>query len=125
MVERGQIRDRARSTQVIDYSGLRYGKITPTDIDGLIEYKDKAYIFIEYKSGKAEMPYGQRIALERLVDNLRKPAILIHASHEHPETEDIDGANAIAESIYYKGKWHLRGFVTVKSVIDSFLESIG
>ena len=124
MVERGQIVNRIKSTQVIDYAGLRYGQITPTDVDGLIEYKDKAFVFIEYKSGKAELPYGQKLALERLIDSLNKPAILIHASHEHPETQDIDGANAIVENIYYKGKWYQRGFVTVKSVIDSFLENI-
>ena len=42
---RGVIQNRDRKKQIIDFSGLKYGKITPTDIDGLIEYKDKAMMF--------------------------------------------------------------------------------
>jgi len=46
---RGVIKYRGRARQIIDFRGLTYGNITPTDIDGLIEYKDKCILLIEIK----------------------------------------------------------------------------
>lgn len=66
--ERGKIENRNRARQIIDFSGLQYGKITPTDIDGLIEYHDKAILLLEFKYADAEMPRGQKVALERMCD---------------------------------------------------------
>ncbi len=43
-------------TQFNDFSGLRYGSIYPTDIDGLIEIQDKLFIFIELKYQEAKVP---------------------------------------------------------------------
>jgi hypothetical protein len=105
-VPRGAIRNREYGTQVRDFSGLRFGNITPTDIDGLIEYKDKGYVLIETKYKDAKLPRGQELALERLCDNLqsaKKPTLLIIASHE---TEgDIDVAETIVVRYRFKGKW--------------------
>ena len=64
---RGSIQFPDRARQLIDFSGLRYNKITPTDIDGFIEYHDEAIVFMEFKYGNAELPYGQKLALERLL----------------------------------------------------------
>lgn len=104
---RGLIRNRHRGTQCRDFSGLRFGNITPTDIDGLIEYRDKAYILIEVKYKDAELLYGQQLALERLCDDLQeqKPTLLIVASHEDDE-DDIDVAKSIVRRCRFKGKWH-------------------
>ena len=66
---RGVIQNRERARQIIDFSGLRYGNITPTDIDGCIEYQDKGVAFIEIKHRDSPMPKGQELALTRLVDN--------------------------------------------------------
>ncbi len=126
MVERGQIQNRQRSTQVIDYSGLRYGKCTPTDIDGLIELAGNVFIFIEYKFGNADMPYGQRLALERVVDIMDtvKPSLLIHAQHFTPPDQDIDGANAKVVKVRTNKTWTTQ-WVTgraVKEVVDVFIK---
>lgn len=126
--ERGKIRNRDAGKQIIDYSGLRYNNITPTDIDGLIEFKGKAFIFYEFKYGGAPMPLGQKIALTRLVDAIQKggtPAALILCSHNNPASEDIDAANAIAKSIYWKGSWGDGCSRTVREVTDGFLKYIG
>jgi len=128
-MQRGQILFRDRARQIKDFSGLLFGNITPTDIDGLIEYHGKAYVFIELKLCSAQVPYGQKLAFERLVDDLRKagkPALCIIAEHDIVNTEDaIDVANALVNEYRYKGEWRIpRNQWTVKEMIVKFLELV-
>lgn len=123
--ERGRIEYRARSRQIIDFSGLQYGNITPTDIDGLIEYKNKAYAIIEMKYGNAEIPKGQQLAIERMVDDFSKggklaTAFLCEHDVKNPE-EDIMAANVIVRSCYYNGHWKRDGRKTLKTRLDAFI----
>lgn len=69
---RGKIQYRERRKQLVDFSGIRIGNITPTDCDGLIEYHDKAYIIFEIKYRDAEVPHGQRLALQRSIDDFKR-----------------------------------------------------
>lgn len=127
MTDRGVIDNRERARQLRDFSGLQYGNITPTDIDGLIEYKDIAYIIIETKFGNAELPAGQRIALERICDDLQnyKHTIVIISTHDHPVNEDID----LAKTMVKRYRWQRRWIDTtatnwnVKQLVDWFLNS--
>lgn len=84
--EKGKIDDKDYSRQIKDYSGLRYGNITPTDIDGFIEYHNKKFVFIEYKKMDQNIPQrGQELAFQRLVDLINdsgKDAIYIVAEHD-------------------------------------------
>lgn len=49
-VGRGEIKFIDRYKQLISYEGLeRHRKITPTDIDGVIDYNGNAFIFLEGK----------------------------------------------------------------------------
>jgi hypothetical protein len=57
-LNRGKIQYRERARQIIDFSGIRYDNITPTDIDGFFEKADKAFVFYEYKLEGCEMPHG-------------------------------------------------------------------
>jgi hypothetical protein len=65
------IQNVGRKQQINDFSELRFGNITPTDMDGCIECKDKAYIFIEIKymnkeessSGCVSQPYSASPAM--------------------------------------------------------------
>ena len=105
---RGEIHNRPRATQVIDYSGLRYGQITPTDIDGLLEFGNNLFIFIEIKHREAPMPHGQELALTRVVDNMKDvPAYLILARHKEDDAaRDINAADGCdVSAVYYKGTW--------------------
>ncbi len=126
MDERGVIRNRERARQLVDFHELRWGKITPTDLDGFIDFGNNAFVCIEYKHGNTEIGYGQGLAFERmvnLIDATGKPCILIHATHnQHDPDKDIDGASAIVVRTYYKGKWHPDGNRTVKQAIDYFLD---
>lgn len=127
--DRGKILYPDRKQQINDFSGLQWGKITPTDIDGVIEYQNRAYIFLEIKYQDAELPDGQRIAIERLVDDVYKSgkkSIAIIAQHEIYNTKDsIPVAECRVREIYlYTEKYWRKPKrnITVKQLIDSFLK---
>lgn len=120
---RGRINNRAQAAQIRDFSGLRFGNITPTDIDGHIEYHNLCHIFIELKYGNAVLPMGQRIALERLCDDIRdKPAIALVASHQNSVGEDIDVSKAIVTEIRWRGTWRVADKDTVRGYIERFIK---
>lgn len=123
--KRGRIQYRDRAQQIIDFSGLRYGNITPTDVDGIIEYKNKAYILYEMKYGSADMPDGQRMAIERQIDdftNSGKTAVALLCEHDIQNcNEDIDAAKTIVRKYYYNKKWYNDGKRTAKDVSDKFI----
>lgn len=121
---RGEIQKRERAKQLINFSGMKFGKITPTDIDGFIDFHNLGFVFLEYKLTDAEMPTGQRLSYERLADVIEKGGgdpVVFQCSHEHfnPE-EDIDGANAKVVRMYYKGKWIDGCTGTVRENAESF-----
>lgn len=125
---RGKIQNKERAKQIIDFSGVRYGNITPTDVDGYFEKANKAFVFYEYKLSGAEMPKGQELALTRIVDGLStagKEAVLFLCQHNefNPEN-DIEAANALVEKIYWRGKWHEGSGLTVKQQTDRFMNFV-
>jgi len=127
-MQRGKINYPDRARQINDFSNMVYdGGITPTDIDGLIEYDDKCFIFFELKLDDAPLPGGQKKALVRLIDDLSKPAILIVAWHnvEDPSI-DIDVSLAVVSCYYYCGKWYTRKhIITLRGLVDIFLKEHG
>ena len=52
-------------TRVVDFSGLKVGKVRPSDIDGSIEMNDKVFITLEFKEGARSMDKGQFLLLQR------------------------------------------------------------
>ena len=126
-LNRGEIQNRVRARQIIDFRGLRYENITPTDIDGMIEYKNKGFVFYEYKLRDAKMSRGQKLALERLADAIwrgKKQSVVFLCVHEADNPfDDVDAANAKVIETYYHGKWHEKdGTRTVKEHTTSFLK---
>ncbi len=128
MPDRGKVYNRALATQARDYSGLNWGKITPTDIDLFIDFGDRQYIFGELKTQGAEMPYGQQLALERLCNACNKAgkkAFVVVATHNTPLDEDIDAENAVIERYFHEGKWRLpKQKTTLRKGIE-ILKSLG
>ena len=124
---RGVIRDR-EFKQLNDFSGLQWGNITPTDIDGFIDFADLCFVFIEAKFAGGSMPLGQRIALARLADSIAPPrvAITILAEH-HDEKADVNVGAALVVEVRYRRKWKdVRAReLTVRVAIDRFLERHG
>lgn len=126
---RGVIRNRKLRQQILDVRKLRYGQITPTDIDGFIEYKGRGYIFYEIKYEDRELPYGQRLAYKRLSDDLErseKPTLYVIASHQISDPDDdIDVAETEVREFRYGGKWYLPSRpLTTKQISDDFLRSL-
>ena len=122
-MQRGRITYHTRARQQRDYSGVRYGNITPTDIDGIIDYKNRCWVIIELKYMDATIPFGQMLCLERLTDDLQrvKPTLCIIASHmQHNPELDIDVANSLVTH-YRKDSMWFQAQGTVKQTLDNFL----
>lgn len=128
---RGKIQHEEYARRIVDFSGMRYGNITPTDIDGVIEYHDTRIVFFEFKYGNAPIPNGQKMALERIVDNCAnagKLAILCICRHKAPEGQHIDAAQSLVSDVYIGGgyvggKWYpeMHGR-NLRQVCDAFLD---
>lgn len=129
-VDRGKMYNYERYTQVKDFSGLVFERnISPTDIDGLLDFGNEIFVFIELKCKGGGMTYGQQLAFTRLVDNMEKAgkeAVLIVASHNTDKNEEIDCKNALVTTRYRKGEWTfpLNTGRTLRNDIDKFLAFI-
>ncbi len=108
-VKLGQVRNSEFATQGRDFSGLTFGKISPTDIDGFLDFGGRAYVLIEAKYGSAELPRGQKLALTRAVDTCwrgKVPTLLIVGEHRTRGT--IDFAAMCVREYYFDGRWFTR-----------------
>lgn len=104
---RGAIQNRERARQIIDFSGVRFGNITPTDIDGMIEYHNVAFVFYELKLKGAKMPYGQELALSRMSKRLGDRAVVFLCEHDVDDaSKDIPAAKTIVRRLCWCGEWH-------------------
>ena len=123
------IRDREKIQQIRDFSGLRFGKIYPTDIDAFIEFKDKLFIFIEVKYGGGKLPTGQLLAIERLCDAIHasgKVCFGIIATHETETGKDIDVSALRVIRYRYKKGWHEVGqSINVRAAVEGIIRRYG
>jgi len=125
--DRGKIQYPDRAKQLRDFSGMKFGTITPTDIDGLIEYHNLGYVWIETKYKDSEVPFGQDLALCRVCDDLQKikPTLLIYAIHD---IEDVNDAIPVHDTIIikyrYKGNWHPGNNMKTRKLVDRFFGAI-
>lgn len=106
------VRNPERASQVLDFTGmLDMGTLYPTDIDGLIEWRDKAYLIFECKYRDAKMPIGQKIALERMVKDFHKAgkrACAIQISHDISDSqESVLVDKCLVRQLYLdvEGRW--------------------
>ncbi len=98
--------------QLIDFDGLQIEEnIYPTDIDAIIEYHNGEYIIVEVKYKKTRMPFSQRVAIQRMVDDftkLGKKAIAIIGEHHITDSrKPIVAADCNVREVYYgdEGIW--------------------
>lgn len=117
-----------RMKQLIDFKGLEVdGYIYPTDIDGLIEYKDSEYILFEVKYGSAEVPLGLKLAIQRMVDDFTKvgkQAVAFVCEHTvRDANKPVVAAWCKVREIYYGKEKQWRApdnEITVREAVDSF-----
>ena len=125
---KSKIKNPSRIRQLIDFKGLELdGGIYPTDIDGLIEYRNSQYILIEAKHGKSRVPIGQRLAIQRMIDDFTAAGKLAMAIICEHHVEDIDEpvvmAKCLVREFYYGGEHQWRPPdkpLTVREAIDNF-----
>lgn len=123
-----RIHDAKNMKQLIDFKGCTVGKgMYPTDIDALIEYKNSKYIIFEVKYRDFEVPLGQRLALQRMVDDFTsvgKQAIAIVCSHTvKDQDKSVLLARCKVREIYYgdEKKWRTPNRdISVKEALDDF-----
>lgn len=125
--ERGKIHNHRRIKQVIDFDGLRWGRWSPTDVDGLMELRDlNAYVLFEFKHRDAEVPEGQREALREMADDFEKAGkrcLLLICEHDVEDCdEDVRAADAMVRE-YYFGRWYAPRYpITAKKATAAFLD---
>lgn len=127
-MEASRINNPAGMRQLIDFRGLAVdGYIYPTDIDGLIEYKDSEYIIFEIKHGNTEVPLGQKLALQRMVDDFTKvgkQAVAFVCEHSVRDTDKtVIAALCKIREVYYgqEKQWRKPNKqITLRQAIDSF-----
>lgn len=117
-----------RMKQLIDFKDLNVdGYIYPTDIDGLIEYKGSEYIIFEVKYSNSEVPYGQKLALQRMVDDFTKAgkqAVVFVCEHTVRNTDKPVVAAWCKVREIYNGndkQWRVPdNEITIKEAVDNF-----
>lgn len=125
MFNRSLIRDKEFVAQVCDFSGLSFGNIYPTNIDGYCEYQNLCHVFIETKFNNSKFSRGQILAFERLADDLSKvkPTLFIVSSHW--KKDDIDLANTIVTRFRLAGEWRIPiKNINVHDAIDKFFKDV-
>lgn len=125
MANRGEYKHKNRATQPILFEGMRWNKITPTDIDLAIEARG-AYVFGEFKLQGKQLEYGQRLALENLSRDVSPaPCLMFVAEHNTPSNEPILARECDVVECHWNGKKlnqnQLKGIFNVKHAIDQFL----
>ncbi len=122
---RGSIKYIDRYKQLISYEGMeRRRKITPTDIDGFIDYSGKVFVYLECKLEGKGMDYGQRFAFENIINSHNKAgnlAIAILFVHNCKPDEIIIAKDKQAIG-FYTGKGWKNIESEVKTVLDVIIE---
>jgi len=120
---RGKIRNQEHARTLRDYSGMAWGRITPTDIDGFVEFGDRIFVLIESKYGNAPLSVGQRLALERLADAIGRTrhCLLVVCTHSTQTNEEIPMHTCIVTQYRSGGIWRTpKSQTTLKEIVDQF-----
>ena len=131
VTEGSRIKNPYYAKQLIDFQGLGLdGGLYPTDIDALIEYHDIEYILVEVKYKNKRVPYSQKLAIQRMVEDFTKAgkrAIALVAEHyESDPRKPVIAANCKVRELYYgeECQWRAPTYdLTVRQAIDSFRNS--
>lgn len=124
--DRGKIRNVARAQQLKDLSGLRWGNITPTDIDISVDFgHGRSFVIADLKVMGADLSGGQRKHYESLVDSViesGRRAIAIIADHATRPEEVVDAASCPVRCVYHgKGQGWAQASetITLRSYVDA------
>lgn len=128
--ERGAIRNPERASQHVDYRGLRWGRITPTNIDGLLDFGARFFFFVELKLRGAPFALGQRLALANvraaIVDGGKRCVVLVAEHDQADPRTPIPAHSAEVIEILDGQVWRKPSrSVRVREAIDHYLRAAG
>lgn len=102
--ERGVIRNKLRGKQLNSFKGMvRERNITPTDIDGFIDYGGRAFVYLEGKLENAEFICGQKQALMAAVRShwqASHPTMALLYEHNIPSSEEIPVGWQVVKGVF-------------------------
>ena len=103
----GLIKHPNRAKQVIDFSGVKNGKIHPSDIDAVLEFDSKYLLLFELKKVGVQVPQGQRMMLERIIDaweDCGKIGTVVYCEHDTEPEQTIYLKDCEVIGVYNKGE---------------------
>lgn len=123
---RGVIHNPDRRRQLISFHGLRWGRITPTDLDLSVDFQGRQFVFAEIKMIGQRVGTGQGLNLSRIVDCLElagRQAVLFVAEHDVTDPAvDVDAAACVVRCRYTRGREvPYESRVTLREAIDTWL----
>tara|TARA_Y100000004_G_C8945744_1_gene426211 strand:+ start:794 stop:1210 length:417 start_codon:yes stop_codon:yes gene_type:complete len=112
----GLIKHPKRLKQIVDYTGIEFGKIHPSDIDGVLEFDNKYLFLLEFKHQNVKPKNikdfnndGQNIMLKRIVDSWQsckgKEGFVAYIFHDTPSSENILAENTVVSGYYHNGEY--------------------
>ena len=118
------VRNRKSLGQVVLFEGLQRKGVSPSDIDAVLEIRDKYLVLFEVKKEGFDIPKGQRILLETLAnvwEETGRISVVVKAIHRIKNNADILLKDCEVEEIYYKGSWKiLDRTILVGKFLDDF-----
>lgn len=93
---------------MIDFAGLQWGKLRPTDIDLSLDWGQETFVFVEIKSIRAPLTVGQRIHLEGLVKAIKaggKEAYAVLAKHDTKTKDDVMAQDCLVSTVFDGINW--------------------
>jgi|TARA_R110000764_G_scaffold27629_1_gene65221 hypothetical protein len=101
------IRNTKQVRQTIDFTGIKSGKIHPTDIDVVLEFDNKVLILMEVKRKGNVIPIGQRLVLERIANSWHtNQVVVLYVTHNFKnDNKDIPLSECNVDSIYINKEW--------------------
>lgn len=123
------IQSRERAKQLVRFDGMELGpRMWPTDFDAAIEWRNQAWLLFEVKHGDKDVPRGQRLALERFVQDVwRGGKSAVAAVVEHfvsDPTYDAFLADCVVREVYVGGEFRWRRTrrrMTARELTDAYV----
>jgi len=103
----GLIKHPNRAKQLIDFTGVQSGNIYPSDIDAVLEFDSKYLLLFELKKVGVQVPLGQRMMLERIIDaweDSGKIGSVVYCEHDTKSHETIYLKDCLVIGLYNKGE---------------------
>lgn len=115
------------------FDGVRYGNLSPTDFDAVLDIEGRIWVVFEVKFLGQELPMGQRIALERFIKDAKKAGkhgIVIVADHRVQDPmQDIMLKDCMVREVYttemlrwYPMRKPFRAEVVAHSYISHYMQ---